>query len=149
MTLTPSEVVADASVAAKWHLQDEEHVAQAGQLLAAVLGGRFSLVVPEIWRFEVGSIFSKAVANRRVTEAEGRTALADTLLVPHVAFSPPDPVAAYEAARRFNRTIFDGFYLALAEERGCDFWTDDRKLVRALSNSYPFVPWIGNYPIPP
>jgi len=55
---------------------------------------------------------------------------------------------AFDAARRFNRSVIDCFYLSIAEERGCDFWSDDRKLCRALSSRYPFVRWIGDYPRP-
>ena len=142
----PSEVILDASIAAKWHLRDEAFLDQADSLRLAITEERFLLVVPTVWPYEVVSIFSKAVANRRLDEEAARLAAQAALVIPREEVFPAEPMDAFALARRFNRSIFDCFYLAIAEERGCDFWTDDRKLARALSPAYPFVRWIGDFP---
>lgn len=41
--------------------------------------------------------------------------------------------------------VYDAHYIALAQHLGCDFWTDDRRLLRALAGRLPFVRWIGDY----
>ena len=144
----PIEVVLDASVTAKWQLADEEHADRAEVIRLAVEAGDLRLVVPQIWLFETASIFSKAVANRRLPEDEGRASVEDLILLPEVVINSPHPIEAYSLARRFNRSVYDCFYLTIAEERGCTFWTDDRKLARALSPRHSFVRWIGDYPDP-
>lgn len=143
MTWRP--VVVDASVAAKWQLRDEEHIAEADRLRDRVHAGELRVIVPSFWVHEMAGIFSKAVANRRMTDAEARTALLDVLEVPAEFHPFPSPLSAYEAARRFNRSVIDCFYVALAEERRCDFWSDDRKLCRTLGPRHAFVRWIGDY----
>jgi predicted nucleic acid-binding protein len=135
----------DASVAVKWQLADEEHRAEAERLRQAIKGG-LQLWVPAIWHYELASVFSKAVHTRRLDEDTARDAVGALIGTPFAVVPPPEPMAAFALARRFNRSIFDCFYLAIAEERACDSWTDDRKLARTLSPAYPFVRWIGDFP---
>jgi predicted nucleic acid-binding protein len=144
-----ADVVVDASIAAKWQLEDEAHRENALLLLAQIESGRLRLLVPAIWDYEVASIFSKAAANARVEPAAARNTVEAVLDLSRIRVPLPSPLEAFDAARRFNRTLIDCFYLTIAEEYGCDFWTDDRKLVRTLGARYPFVRWIGDYPQPP
>lgn len=139
------EVVIDASVAAKWQLSDESYVREAEALRTEVAAGRLALVVPAYWQFELASVLSKAVSLGRVDDAGAVEALEAFIGIPTAVVPMPSPHEAYRTARRFNRSVIDCFYLAIAEERGCDFWSDDRKLCRALSPTYPFVRWIGDY----
>jgi predicted nucleic acid-binding protein len=143
-----SEIVLDPSVAAKWYLTDEQYYAQAEQLRLRVEAGDHDVVLPFFWDYEVASIFSKAVANQRLGEEVAREAVQALLGLPAVVLVPPAPIQAFDDARRFNRTLIDCFYLSAAEERGCDFWTDDRKIVRTSAPPTPGVRWIGDYPIP-
>ena len=142
------EVVVDASVVAKWQLADEEFIVEAERLRSLIYKGALELVVPWFWHYESASIFSKAVHNRRLPEEKAVLAIQIVSLLPARVVPPPQPLRAFASARRFNRGVIDCFYLALAEERNCDFWTDDRKLARAVGAQYPFVRWIGEYPDP-
>lgn len=40
---------------------------------------------------------------------------------------------------------YDAQYIALAEQLGCEFWTDDRRLVRQVSATLPSVRWLGDF----
>jgi predicted nucleic acid-binding protein len=142
------EVVVDASVAVKWVLEDEEHRAEALRRRQDIRSGTHTLVVPSFWDYELASIFSKAVSTKRLTEERGRQHLSVFLRFPAVTIGIRAPDVAFADARRFQRSVIDSFYLSLAEERGCDFWSDDRKLCRALSTRFPFVRWIGDYAAP-
>jgi predicted nucleic acid-binding protein len=42
-------------------------------------------------------------------------------------------------------TAYDSAYLALAEQEGCDLWTGDLSLYRAVSKKLRWVRWIGDY----
>ena len=40
---------------------------------------------------------------------------------------------------------YDAHYLALADLLGCEFWTDDRRLLRQVSHDLLFVRWLGDF----
>ncbi len=43
---------------------------------------------------------------------------------------------AWELAQQYNRpTAYDASYLALAESAGCELWTADGRLVKAVSGA--------------
>ncbi len=42
-------------------------------------------------------------------------------------------------------TVYDAYYLIVAQRAVCDFWTDDRRLLRILAGRLPYVRWIGDY----
>lgn len=144
----PSDVVIDASVAAKWYLSDEPYLGQSERLRQMIEEDELSLVVTRFWIYELAGIFSKAAERGRLSDSLAQLSLQAAASLPREEVELPDPLDALNAARRFNRSVYDCFYLAIAEERGCLFWTDDRKLAHALGPNYPFVRWIGQYPDP-
>jgi predicted nucleic acid-binding protein len=44
-----------------------------------------------------------------------------------------------------RRSVYDSWYLSLAEETGCEFWTADEKLYNATQDRLTFVKWLGDY----
>jgi predicted nucleic acid-binding protein len=51
---------------------------------------------------------------------------------------------ALDLAERFSLPVaYDTHYLALAEQLGAEFWTADRKLVRAVQSALPWVRPVG------
>jgi predicted nucleic acid-binding protein len=51
---------------------------------------------------------------------------------------------ALDLAERFSLpAAYDAHYLALAEQLGAEFWTADRKLVRAVQSTLPWVRLVG------
>ncbi len=140
----PSLVV-DASVAIKWLNPSEALADKASALYADYAQGHFALLVPAFWDYEVANGINKAVARGDVTEQEGQEALA--LLLAVQAHKPPLPAPqqSYALARRYRRSVYDSWYLALAETTGCAFWTADRKLYNAVHEDLTFVKWLGDY----
>jgi predicted nucleic acid-binding protein len=55
--------------------------------------------------------------------------------------------AALRLAAEENHKVYDMMYVALAQYEGCDLITADQKLVNKLSARFPFVRWIGDFPI--
>ena len=54
---------------------------------------------------------------------------------------------AREIARQFNqRKVYDATYAALAELRGCEFWTADKVFYDAVKAGLPFVRYLPDYP---
>ena len=60
----------------------------------------------------------------------------------------PDMVRrAREIARQFNQErIYDSLYAALAELRGCEFWTADKAFYEAVRSKLSFVRYLPDYP---
>lgn len=49
-------------------------------------------------------------------------------------------------AHQFRRPAgYDAHYLALAEREGCDFWTADERLWKAVRPQLTWVRWLGEY----
>ncbi len=54
---------------------------------------------------------------------------------------------ARQIARQFNqRRVYDATDAALAELRGCEFWTADRQFYEAVETALPFVKYLADYP---
>jgi predicted nucleic acid-binding protein len=138
-------VVVDASVAIKWLNPSEPLADHARALYADYAQGYFSLLVPAFWEYEVANGINKAVARGDITEHEGQEGLALLLAVQAHKTPLPAPQQSYELARRYRRSIYDSWYLTLAETTGCVFWTADAKLYNAVHEQLPFVQWLGDY----
>jgi predicted nucleic acid-binding protein len=53
---------------------------------------------------------------------------------------------AWEVAAVYGfATVYDATYLALAELRGCEFWTADERLFQRVKDTLTFVKWLQNY----
>jgi predicted nucleic acid-binding protein len=53
---------------------------------------------------------------------------------------------AWEIAKQFRlRWLYDSFYVALAEKRGCTLWTADIELYNAVKNDLVFVKSLEDY----
>ena len=140
----PSLVV-DASVAIKWLNFHEMLADKANALYADYEQGQFSLLVPAFWDYEVANGVNKAIARGDLTEQEGHDAIALLLAVRAQRVPLPAPQQSYELARRYRRSVYDSWYLSLAETTGCAFWTADAKLYNAVHESLAFVKWLGDY----
>src|SRR4051812_23085285 len=102
-----SRYVVDASLATKWHLSDEELVAEALAVKDDFLAGRINLIGPDQIAHEVASAIINATRNPRrgvrPTREAGRLSAESFLswgvrLVPSTQFLS----AAYRLAERFN-----------------------------------------------
>jgi predicted nucleic acid-binding protein len=100
-------------------------------------------VAPTLWRYEATSALTKAVrfGPLRPEDARASLALIESL---GVRLIPPDEDQtrrAFEWTLRLGRAAaYDSFYLALAEQLGCEFWTADQRLYNAANR--PWVRWL-------
>jgi predicted nucleic acid-binding protein len=139
------KLVIDASVVIKWLNPHEALADKANLLRDDYERGAVSLLVPVFWEYEVVNGLNKAVARKQLTEEEGREAAA-LLLALQVEKAPlPSPQESYALARRYQRSVYDSWYLQLAEQTDCEFWTADRKLYNALRDTTPWVKWLADY----
>lgn len=137
-------VVADASVLAKWFLPDEMLREQAMQLLSRYTLGELRLIVPDLFWPEFGNILWKAVRQGRCSQQSANTAVSSIRERDLPTISSRDLIAdAFAIASKFNRTVYDGLYVALAMAFNTQLVTADERLANALAAYLP-VKWLGS-----
>lgn len=139
------KLVVDASVAIKWLNPSEALADCANTVRDDYAQGQISLLVPAFWDYEVANGINKAVARGDLSEQEGREAIALMLAIRVQRTPLSSPQESYDLARKYQRSVYDSWYLSLAEETGCEFWTADRRLYNAVKDHLGFVKWIGDY----
>ncbi|HVY17565.1 MAG TPA: type II toxin-antitoxin system VapC family toxin [Rhodopila sp.] len=120
--------VVDASVAAKW-VVEEQHSAEAALLLAYD-----ALYAPDHWRAEAVNVLWSKVFQGDLTEADARERMAVLMRAP-IAETPIATLMprAFEIAVARMVTVYDALYVALAEQRGVPMVTADERLVRRMA----------------
>ena len=138
-------LVLDASIAVKWLNPHEPLADKANLIRDDYERGQVSLLVPTFWEYEVANGLNKAVARGHLSEEEGREAITLLLALPAQKEPLPSSQESYASARRYQRSVYDSWYLHLAETTGCEFWTADQKLYNALKDAFPWVRWLADY----
>ncbi len=137
--------VLDASVAAMWFLPAaaEPLVAEAVEVLESYAAGRLRLLVPDLFWPEVGNVLWKAARRGRISRASAQQAVA-ALQDRRLATAPTAPLLAdaFAIATSFDRTVYDGVYVALAVRSGMPLVTADEKLADAMAARFP-IRWLG------
>lgn len=137
-------LVLDASVAAKWLVWAGEPLeTEALSLLELRNQGQFEFIVPDLFWPEIGSILCKAVLRSRCTEEDARRSIQELRNYDFVV-APSEVLmeSAFVIARRYNRSFYDGIYVALAISRQATLVTADEKLANATAAYLP-VKWLG------
>lgn len=139
-------LVVDASVAAKWHLQDEGHAAEATRLLRGFEDGTITLVAPSLIRYEIGNALELARRSGRIDSAEVKVQLDKFLELAPQQDHDDDTliVAASALASEHGIEIYDGIYLALSSLLGIPMITADAKLYRRVGGVLPNLLWLGD-----
>jgi len=143
-------ICVDASVAVKWILT-EEHSDKARTLYLQGRAADETFVAPMLFPIEVTNVLHQ----RLRAQPEFSLAEASVLLDEFLAFevSLLDPPGLHQRALALANTlglpaVYDAHYLALAERQGCEFWTDDRRLLRIVGNQLPYLRGIEDYSTP-
>jgi len=139
-------ICADASVAAKWILPEEQSV-EARSLYRATLGAGERIVAPPLLPIEVTNILRRRVRAGDLALPDAMALLGEFLRFPITLVNPVGlHQQALLLADRFGlAAAYDAHYLALAEGLGCELWTDDRRLLAAVGRELPSVRWIGDF----
>jgi len=137
-----SVFVVDASVAAKWFI--EEEYAEAA---ISVLDESNQLHAPDFLLLEMDSIICKWTRRGVVTPAEGsdlRYSLRQYPIQYHSFTTILDP--AFLIANQTGQSVYDCLYVALAATLNCRVITADRRLHDALKNGLlkNHIGWVGD-----
>jgi predicted nucleic acid-binding protein len=107
-------------------------------------------ISPALWAHETTSAIAKTVHFGQITEAEGRQALEQLATLGVQLFTPnlEQNQAAFDWTIRLKRAAaYDCYYLVLAQNLNCDFWTADSRLFNALKDErLKWLHWIEEIP---
>lgn len=141
----PDAIVVDASIAIKWHLNDEDHVDAAVEILGAYRRDEIVFVAPDHIRYEVANALWRATRSGRIENRFGRISLDEFFAwsIPTVA-DDELIIAGYGFAESLGCALYDGLYLALASRESVPFVHADRRLRNVLGGRFELEAWIGD-----
>ena len=139
------KICIDASLALKWVLP-EIYTDRAQELLRDWIRKGYTLIAPTLFIFEVTSALRNKIYRQIITQKEGFSALNQIL---HggieLLTSSNLVVSAWSISEDLELpTAYDAFYLAIANQEDCEFWTADKNLVKILNrHKIRWAKWIG------
>jgi predicted nucleic acid-binding protein len=106
------------------------------------------LIAPPLFENEVDSVIRKRVVTGKLSLQDAHKAYQVLDRAPvHIATHLNLRQRARDIAERFNlSTVYDATYAALAELRGCEFWTADKAFYDAVKEVLTFVKYLPDYP---
>ena len=142
-------ICVDASVGAKWVLE-EPWTDKADALAAHAERTSSTLVAGPLFPMEVGNVIRQQMRRFMMPPSESEARFADFLAYPVVLLSVDQlHLEALRTCVAYTLpTMYDAYYVVLAQRHGCDFWTDDQRLLNTLNGRLPFVRWIGSFAEP-
>ncbi len=135
-------VVTDASVVYKWFNSAEEDIEKAFDILQLHLHKQNVVVVPDILLYELANVWStktsltaaNAIANLNQLKKHALVVISVNFVLLEKAIS---------MSKKQHISVYDAAYVALAQEKKCDFITADAKLVNNVT--LPFVKLLKDY----
>jgi predicted nucleic acid-binding protein len=135
-------VVVDASVAAKW-VVEEDHSGKAALLLQC--DARHA---PQHWLAEAVNVLWSKVFKGDLTAADAEERMAILLRAPVIGAALPDLMPrAFAISVAQTVTIYDSLYIALAEKLHVPLVTADQQLIRRMAGDAALeqlVVWVGD-----
>ncbi len=139
-------VCIDASLALIWLLPAEQDD------IASILRRKWDeegveIITAPLFHAEVSSVLREQVYFKKLLPEEGEEAFSVYLEMGVKSVDTPEiQKKAWELAKRFNlpRT-YDMQYLAVAELKDCELWTNDTRLVNSLRGKVSRIKWVGEF----
>lgn len=120
--------VLDASVAATWAFEDEDHPVAARAIERIRVD---AAIVPSLWWFEVRNTLIVNERRKRLTEATTAAFLGKLARLPISLDDLPEEMRVLALARQHRLTVYDAAYLELAQRENIPLATLDRALADA------------------
>jgi predicted nucleic acid-binding protein len=139
-------VCVDASLALTWLLAAEQNET-ANALRRKWDEEEVEIITAPLFDAEVTSVLRQQVYFKRLPPEEGEEAFSAYLEMGVKSIDRHGiQEMAWDLAKKFNlpRT-YDMQYLAVAELRDCELWTNDKRLVNSLQGKVSRIKWVGEY----
>lgn len=141
-------VIVDSSIAIKWVLKEPDSD-NARSLLKQWTKARTVMLAPALFIYEFTNILHKYIRKGEMLIDEAKEGLEEILsLGVELEFLEGSELSkrALELALQFGLpATYDPHYLALAEHVGCEFWSADARLWRAVKDELPWVHLLAEY----
>lgn len=107
----------------------------------------FDLIAPPLFDYETESVIQYLLFSNKLDVATADDALARLKAINIRIISHAEMIKrARVFARQFHQPkIYDSLYAALAELRGCEFWTADKAFYDAVKHELVFVKYLPTY----
>jgi|SRR3989344_9011240 len=130
-------IIVDSSVALKWFYQDEEMSENANSVLNDSKNKSLQILVPELWLYEIANSFKSSIKAGRLNIRSARSYLEDLQDIKpvFVAFQSIMDLSLV-LANKFDISIYDASYLALAKLQNIPFYTADHKLLDKIPPNF-------------
>ena len=136
----------DASLALTWLLSVEQNeIANALRWKWDDAG--VEIIASPLFHAEVTSVLRQQIYFKRLPPEEGEEAFSTYLETGVKSVDAPEiQKRAWELTKKFSlpRT-YDMQYLAVAELKDCELWTNDKRLVNSLQGKVSRIKWVGEY----
>lgn len=140
-------VVVDTNFALKWVL-DEKDSRIAIALLEEWKSEKITVLAPTLLIYEVSNILHRGMRAKKISNDIAQRGIHLILRIV-VLVSPNEPaiyLRAMALSERFGLpAAYDAQYVALAEREGCELWTEDMKLYRAVHSELDWVKNLSDY----
>jgi predicted nucleic acid-binding protein len=141
-------VVVDTSIVIKWVLNEADtHAAE--MLLVNWNSKNFTILAPTLLVYEVANVLYQNVRKGNFTIERAReafTGILNTGLILDSSQIADRGKRSIELTSQFNSpATYDAHYLALAEREGCELWTADTRLWKAVHNNLSWVHSLSEY----
>ncbi|NLX60473.1 MAG: type II toxin-antitoxin system VapC family toxin [Phycisphaerae bacterium] len=134
-------LVVDASVVVKLYFEEEHSDAAEKQLARAE-----ELLAPDLLWVEVANVIWKRQRRGDLTQEAAAGILSQAMRLPIQVYEASELLPdALDLALRFDRTVYDSLYLALAVKTKTVMVSADQRLVRALADGplKKHILWVG------
>jgi predicted nucleic acid-binding protein len=140
-------IVIDSGVLLKAYFPDEEGHTEAQNLISDYARGKITFQAPNLITYEI--INACLVASRMARFPKNKAKeLMEEMLGIEITKEDVDLLKGriFDISLKYNRSAYDGAYIAIAESRNLPFLTGDKKLFDSLKHHFTSVKWIGDYP---
>ena len=140
--------VVDCSTAFRWFVA-EMNTPKALRLRVEFDNGTCEQLAPDLFPTELANALLVAEQGKtpRIGPGDAALFLAQALQsLPVILDAVPLLPRTQEIAKKYQRSVCDCLYDALAELEQCDFISADDKLVNALQSAFPFVVSLASLP---
>ncbi|KKR72122.1 MAG: PilT protein domain protein [Microgenomates group bacterium GW2011_GWC1_41_8] len=139
-----TNIVLDASLAAKWYLRDESDAQTADAIFYDYENDYVQIYFPPLAIYELGNILFTANLRKRITKPDGEKSFKNFIQHPFEYKIPPY-ANALQLSYRLNITFYDAAYIVLADELKCSFYTGDEKLYKKVKKDFDFIYYLEQY----
>ncbi len=130
-------LVLDASVIVKWFTREDKRK-QALDIREQFINQEIDILIPDLTFYEVSNALR---FNTDFDEIDIRDAVESLFLMSLDIITPRKEILdrSIEISVKYNLSVYDSYYIALAELVDIDFVTSDKKLFEKVKNDFDFV----------